>query len=378
MATSIIRGMKTHNPFVIHGYEGPEFFCDRAEETRKLRSAAENGRNVTLLAERRIGKTGLVRHFFESLRKEREWRTVYLDIFATSSLAEFTKQFASAVIGSMDSRLDKAVVAASKFFKSLKPELSVDSMTGAPLVSFGLAPKSVESTLKECFDYLGSRGNCVVAIDEFQQIAAYPESGTEALLRSYVQFLPDARFVFAGSRHHLMTEMFASSKRPFFNSTQTLPLDRIPRDAYFDFAQSRMSRSCKLEAGAFDLLYSLFDGITWYVQTVLNRLFERGSATEADVRATVEELLQEKTWEFSALFKSLPAGSRRLLKAVAAEGVARTVTGAAFLSAHSLGGSASVHLALRRLLENELLYDTGDGYVVYDRLFGFWLARLPR
>ena len=52
--------MKRKNPFVIYGYEGPETFCDRVEETAKMLAAVRNGRNVTLLAERRIGKTGLI------------------------------------------------------------------------------------------------------------------------------------------------------------------------------------------------------------------------------------------------------------------------------------------------------------------------------
>ena len=53
-------------------------------------------------------------------------------------------------------------------------------------------PTEEESTLKEIFDYLGSsEKRCYIAIDEFQQIAEYPEKGVEALLRSYIQFLPN-------------------------------------------------------------------------------------------------------------------------------------------------------------------------------------------
>ena len=52
------------------------------------------------------------------------------------------------------------------------------------------------------------------------------------------------------------------------------------------------------------------------------------------------------------------------------------VTGADFLSRHDLGGASSVHLSLNKLLEDELLYGDADGYVVYDRLFGIWLARV--
>ena len=369
--------MKQRNPFIIYGYEGPKNFCDRIAETEKLNAAIENGRNVTLLAERRIGKTGLIQHYFERLRKEGRRATVYVDIFATSSLFEFTRQFAAAVIGSMDSRLDKAILAATRFFKSFKPEISLDAVTGTPSFSIGLQPRHVETTMKECFDYLGERGDCVVAIDEFQQIGTYAESGTEALLRSYVQFLPNTRFVFAGSRHHMMTEMFSSAKRPFYNSTQTIQLDRINRDIYYDFAAQRMPKSCGFTRKTFDRIYSMFDGITWYVQAVMNRLYERGTASDRDVSTVVDELLQEKSWEYAALLKTLPPGSVRLLKAIAHEGKARMVTSGKFIATHSLHGASSVQIALKRLLEDELLYEMEDGYVVYDRLFGFWLTRLP-
>ena len=370
--------MKARNPFVIYGYEGPDTFCDRKVEAEKLKAALENGRNVTLLAERRIGKTGLVRHLFEGLRQEGRWTTVYVDIFATSCLVEFTKQLAAAVVGSMDSRLDKAISAATRFFRSFRPEITVDAATGLPSFSFGLDPRNVEATLKECFDYLGSHGDCVVAIDEFQQIGTYPETGTEALLRSYVQFLPQTRFIFAGSRHHMMMEMFSSAKRPFFNSTQTLPLERIDKEVYFEFARERMSPACNLARETFDRVYAMFDGITWYVQAVMNRMYERGAASLDDIGPVVDGLLHEKEWEYAALLKSLPGGSSRLLKAVARAGKAKFVTSADFMAANSLRGSSSVHLALEKLLEDELLYDADDGYVVYDRLFGFWLARLPK
>lgn len=371
-----ICAMKYRNPFVVYGYEGPESFCDRNSETEKLKSALENGRNVTLLAERRIGKTGLIKHLFNSLQNEGRWATIYVDIFATSSLLEFTRQLAASVIGSMDTRMDKAIVAASRFFKSFRPHVSVDPATGTPTFSFGLEARNVDATLKECFEYLGGRGECVVAIDEFQQIASYSEKGTEAMLRSHVQFMPNTRFIFAGSRHHMMTEMFSSAKRPFFNSTQTLPLERIDRDTYYDFARKLMSPVCDLSREVFERVYSMFDGITWYVQTMMNRMYERQSATLQEIGLVVDELLQEKSWEYAALLKTLPTGSVRLLKAVAKEGKIKAVTGMEFLSAYSLGGASSVHLSLKRLLEDELLYEYDDGHVVYDRLFGIWLSRL--
>lgn len=370
--------MRDLNPFVIHGYSSPETFCDREAETEKLLRAIENGRNVTLLAERRIGKTGLICHLFHQLRAQGRLPCILVDVFATQNLLEFTKCFASAVIGSMDTRLDKALQIATGFFRSFRPNLTVDAVTGAPTLSFGLQPLPVESTLKECFGYLSAKGPCVVALDEFQQVADYPEKGTEALLRASVQQLPETRFIFAGSRHHLMTEMFASAKRPFYSSTQTLPLERIDPERYFAFAQRHMAAAgVELARDVFDRVYAMFDGVTWNVQVMLNRLYERRRAGQTDVQEVVSELLQEKSWEYAALLRSLPAGVVRLLKAVARAHCVKEPTAATFLAANALHGASSVRLSAKKALEDELLYETDEGLVVYDRLFAIWLSRLP-
>lgn len=61
---------KLVNPFIYQGYESPEYFCDREAETATLLSHLKNGRNVTLISPRRIGKTGLIKNAFFYLEEE--------------------------------------------------------------------------------------------------------------------------------------------------------------------------------------------------------------------------------------------------------------------------------------------------------------------
>ena len=84
------------NPFLLSGYVSPEYFCDRARETSDLLEAVENGRNVTLLSPRRMGKTGLVQHLFHALRREGKWTPIYVDVFAARDLSDFARRLASA------------------------------------------------------------------------------------------------------------------------------------------------------------------------------------------------------------------------------------------------------------------------------------------
>lgn len=79
-------------------------------------------------------------------------------------------------------------------------------------------------------------------------------------------------------------------------------------------------------------------------------------------------------YEGSDYFCDRERETEKLLKAIAKDGRVKEATGSDFLSRHDLGGASSVHLSLNKLLEDELLYEDADGYVVYDRLFGMWLA----
>ncbi len=372
--------MELDNPFLLEGYYTPEYFCDRASETETIIDALHNGRNMTLIAPRRMGKTGLAHNAFYRLRERQpDIVTFYMDIFSTQSLGDFVRLFASTVLGKLDSAPQKAYNRVLQFIRSCHPVFTFDEATGMPKVTIEVSPAEEESTLKEIFDYLASsEKRCYIAIDEFQQIAEYPEKGVEALLRSYIQFLPNANFIYSGSKQHLMSEMFASAKRPFFQSTQFLTIDTIDREKYADFAMNHFAKhGIKLPREIFDAVYDKFDGITWYVQCLLNRLYGYNRDVDAELLARAsEQVVTERSQIFANLLKAYTPGHVRLLKAIAREGCVESVLSGSFIAKHGLVAASSVSSALKKLLDNELVYQSDNGYVIYDRLMAEWLRSL--
>ena len=369
--------MKQNNPFAVVGYNGPEYFCDREKETAKFVAAIENDRNVTLIAPRRYGKTGLIHHVQRQLSSE--CTSIYLDIFALKNLSEFARAFASAVVGSLDTPVEKTLATVAKFFKSCRPTV-LPQENGMPKFSFDVVPQQAEATIAETFEYLKRRDRrAVITIDEFQQILEFPETGTEAMLRSHVQDVPWVRFVFAGSRHHMMGEMFLSAKHPFYQSTDIMSLDVIDRAKYAEFACRHFNAAGQtFDDGAFTALYRRFDGITWYLQSILNRIWQNGegftSATQID--EVVDDLVKDRSIIFRDLYFSQNESSQQLLSAIATDGEAREVLSGSFLLRHRLAATSSVRSALKVLQKKDLIYRTENGWVVYDRIFGEWLRRL--
>lgn len=369
--------MKPNNPFLIAGYHSPEFFCDRKAESSTILEALYNGRNITLIAPRRMGKTGLIHHVFYQLKEQKsDVVTLYMDIYSTQLLGDFVRLFANTVLGQLDSVPQKALNRIGQFIRSCRPVFTFDEITGTPKVTVDVSPTEEESTLKEIFDYLGSsEKRCYIAIDEFQQIAEYPEKGVEALLRSYIQFLPNVNFIFAGSKQHVMQEMFTSSKRPFYQSTQLLTIGTVNRDEYADFAMAHFAKNnLQLPREVFDAIYDKFDGHTWYIQNLLNRLYGYNRDVEmASITYAMEQIVAEQSYSYADLLKAYPAGHVRLLKAIAQEGCVKEVLAGNFISKHKLRAASSVSSALKKLVANELVYQTTDGYIIYDRFMGEWL-----
>lgn len=373
--------MKPNNPFLISGYYSPAYFCDRKQETETMINALHNGRNITLIAPRRMGKTGLIKNVFYKLHeKQPDIVTLYMDIYSTQNLGDFIRLFASTVLGQLDSAPQKALSRVSQFLKSCRPAFTFDELTGVPKVTIDIAPSSEETTLKEIFDYLQSSDKrCYIAIDEFQQIAEYPEKGIEALLRSYIQFMPNIHFVFAGSKQHVMQEMFLSAKRPFYQSTQTLSIDRIDKKEYYHFAAEYFNQQGRdLDEPTFDYLYNEFSGHTWYIQVLLNRLYGYNAPIDIQlVNYAIEEIVAESTYTYENLLAAYTATSVKLLKAVAKERRVKEINSGEFITEYKLKAASSVNSALKKLIDNELIYKSTEDYIVYDHFMAIWLRKLP-
>lgn len=366
-----------NNPFIVHGYAGPEYFCDREKETGSIVSALRNGRNITLIAPRRIGKTGLIHNVFHEIkRKDRSSLCIYLDIFSTRCLQDFIRVLGKGIFNEMYSHGERMLQKLLTILGRCRPVVSMDALTGMPTVTFDIAPFTEEQTISDIFtNIVKSDKRCYIAIDEFQQIAQYPETGTEALLRSQIQFMPNVNFIFAGSSQHLMAEMFVSAKRPFYNSTQLMSLQPINRDNYYAFAASFFKRrGSSLSEEVFSYIYDMFDGYTWYVQTILNRLYTIGHEVDRQTAAGIVcQVVDENAPVYQTLISLLPSQQLNLLLAIAKERIVSAPTNGSFIARHNLKAASTVNSAMKQLIAKELIYKGEKGYMVYDRFLALWL-----
>lgn len=373
---------KIDNPFVEYGYFGSEYFCDRETETETLLGALHNGRNVTLMAPRRMGKTGLIKHVFEHIEaNEPEAVCFYIDIFSTKTLEQMVRKMAEAIVGRLDSPVQSIKRKLQEIVASIRPTMTFDQMDGTPQLSLDLVPERTRTSLKQLFEYIKvSERTCYMAIDEFQQVVSYKEESVDALIRSMIQFIPNLHIIFSGSEQHLLAEMFMSPKHPFFHSTQIMTLGAISEDSFFSFAHKFFSdQGRELVRDDFNYLYNTFEGHTWYLQATLNRMWEQKDAPldKQLIIDSVNRLVQEQEPVFQNYCNLLTTNQMAVLQAIAKEGKVKEPTAHAFITRHRLPSQSSVRMAIKSLVQKQLLFaDPKSGYSVYDRFFAIWLRRM--
>ncbi|GHV45076.1 ATPase [Bacteroidia bacterium] len=366
------------NPFITNGYAGAEYFCDRVQETKDITSLLKNGNNLAIISPRRLGKTDLLRHCFAQKEVQENYYCFIIDIYSTRSVSDLVNKMGHEILNVLKGNGKKAWTAFVQSLKSLKSEISYD-INGTPSWSVGLGQiQNPEITLDEIFQYLNAADKrCLVAIDEFQQIAKYPESNVEATLRTYVQYCSNAQFVFAGSQRHLMGAMFTSPSRPFYQSVTVMNLNTIPLEKYREFAAKMFQNYDKeIDTQVVDLLYEQFDGITFYLQKVLNILFmntEKGQICTVDmVDIAIKYIIDFTANTYDDLLYQLPDKQKQVLVAISKTGKVKNILSQKFVLATGLT-SSSIKSAVKGLLEKDLITVEKGAHQLYDKFFERWL-----
>lgn len=118
----------------------------------------------------------------------------------------------------------------------------------------------------------------------------------------------------------MMALMFTSRSRPFYHSSSIMGLEAINEQNYLEFANHHLSKINKeISAEAFSYLYHRFDGITWYIQYVLNMLYTSISDSRVlgkeDVEYCIESILLQHRFCLSGFavpaYQQAEAGAHR-------------------------------------------------------------------
>jgi len=365
------------NPFVygkeVRGYQ----FYDRRESCEELSGYLKDGStNVVLYAPRRYGKTSLVIRVLERLKAE-GMDTLLFDVSKVPTVETFCEAYASAVYA-VYGGLPEIANKITRYLIHLHPTFTA-SMKGVSL-RFDYGERMNEQSLSDVLE-LPERLSAetgrplAVAFDEFQDIGLLSKTmRMEACFRSVIQSHQKVRYVFLGSKTHLMKRMFGAASRPFYKSALNMKVGKPPREESAEFVMSRFADAgIAVTPEALERILAVSENIPYYVQAVSGQVFvlvaDRPSpaVTAADVDAAVLRLVDVGADYYAEVVRNLPPSQILLLEALSEEPTDRFDD--AYRRRHNLPSLSTVHSSARGLLERGLVESDKKGYALGDPLF---------
>ena len=376
------------NPFVYGEVVPAASFVDRLDELNRLVADLTDGQKVFLISPRRYGKSSLIRRALAAIARSGAL-TVEVTVSSFSSYVAFLEGYARALIAA-ETKWDRARSWLRDAIQSARAEVRYspgETTIGDITVSFPTVrtARDVSRLAQEIFALPGrlaeARGRkLVVALDEFQAIAAFDGGSVEHAMRAAVQHQRDVGYVFAGSEPSLMERMLGP-KRPFYKAGPVMRLDKIPADVFANFINARFSRSgFKPDPGLGAAVVELAGNLPYDVQRLAHETWDevraggRRRATLDDLHQALRRLLAEQQTMFEAIWQRLTLAQRAVLRAVVVED-GRNLLSADVRERQRLGGASTVQAALAALVRDDVVSREGGRYGVVDSLLREWIAR---
>ena len=383
------RDIGVANPFKYGGEVSGYRFYDRKEDAKKLhRRLADGSTNVVLYAPRRYGKTSLVLKVLEQLRTEDAIPGLIFDMTKASSLERFCTEYANAVFALVGGRKELFHKIAD-WLQHLHPKISFGGDGGAPGVTFDYGERMSALSISEVLDLpeklmheLGDKP-LVVAFDEFQEVGEMSkEFPLENIFRSCIQSHRNVRYVFLGSKTHLLKRMFGDHARPFYKSALPMPLGKPPEAESVEFIVARF-REERLEISETDAaeIVRISENIPYYLQAMSSLTYEkvtearRNRVEAADVAAAADELVGLNVGLFEEQMRNFSDAKCALVRALAEEPT--TAFDESYRERHQLQTYSTVHSALKDLIDDGTVGSDDAGYRLGDPMLTRYIRQSP-
>lgn len=368
-------------PFVYGELAEDENFIDRIDDRSQLKTFLCNGINVTLISPRRWGKSSLVKATMKEIMAERNDTVVcFIDAFRLNSEKEFYNAFASSVVNSVATTLDKGMELVRNYLKNFSARLKLKGSLIDVEVDLHLKDSAinVEELLNLPQKLAQERGmRVIVCIDEFQKLAEFPEwKSMEGMLRSVWQQQQDVTYCLYGSKRHMLMDIFTNSNKPFYRFGQTLYLKKIESRYWIEYIVNTFRETGKEISEEYAArICSTMENHSWYVQQFSFFIWAATDTvvTEEIMQRQLQSVLDTNMPVFEAETERLAASQVAMLRAVA-DGEQR-LNSADAVSKYHLGGPQSITRNKSVLIRMDIL-EKQDGKLVFvDPLYKLWFMK---
>ncbi|MBI2342978.1 MAG: hypothetical protein HYV02_01365 [Deltaproteobacteria bacterium] len=361
-----------------------ENICNLHAEQKALWDGIERKAKLVVYGHRNSGKTSLLKSVIipKFRRKHKRAFVLFVDVMEVKTLASIHERIRNAFGYSFGESFPgkQFLTSVKQFLRGLRPQISVDEVTGLPTLTLGNASRPASESFSELFAII--RGKIapqvptLVVFDEFQDIALVEEA--QGLMRQALQEFRDTPLIVMGSKQHLLAGMLAKPNAPLAGFGEDIAFGPIPYREYYHymaerFAPHKIQISSEGSVQLQDLLHRNPEAINMVCATLV-REFTHHTVTGADLHVAIDRTVENRRSRYETYLAQCSAKEERLLIVMAKETIIRQPTGKSVLKNVSVS-PRGMQLIMAHLLNRSIVERSDRGYQLSDPLFQRFLQQ---
>lgn len=345
-----------------------EAFCNRLDETARLKLCIEQRRPVLLVSPRRYGKTSLALHAIHQTKLP----FAHIDFFSAVDEQDIERAILNGIgklIGLMESLPKKALALASEVFEGAKIR-AVLSKVGVTIEVENRREKPANTILEvlERLEKLAEKTNnkLVLFFDKFQCLGEVaPDHGMEGVLRQVAQLTKSISFIFSGSNRHVLNQLFEDRKRPFYKLCERITLDRIAEPDYVRHIQNIALKKwgSKLDEETLRSVFFHSERHPYYLNLLCSRMvYEKFKPSCSTINDLWNKYVMEERSNVGAEIELLSKNQKKLLTVLSRTNGTYSPLGNDFIQLAKMS-KATVDQSLTFLERHDYINKAHDGFV---------------
>lgn len=362
----------TENPFKFGKIVvGPDFI-GRERELKEIGSDVRSSQNVILYSRRRLGKSSLINELFR--RMEDDVIPVYVDMYNVWTVEDLVEELIGRTLSKAYGPMEKAISMAGEALRSLRPRIILES--GAIHVEVEHLRR--DHDLKEALNFpqkvaekKGKR--VIVAFDEFQEITHLDGDQLERAMRSVLQHHDKVSYIFAGSRTHMLKEIFEHKDRAFYHFGKIMTMGNIETTDFKPAIMARFeSTTGSIPVSIVERVLEVTRGHPYNTQQLCHELWYmslEGALKVDSIEAALEKVIEHKNDLYEHIWNSMRSSVQKELLVALAEDQSMDIYSQSAIAKYQLKSSSNVQKAYNALVKKDLL----EGTEYTDPMFRAWI-----
>ena len=352
-------------------------FCNRKNETERLKFNLIESRPTLSVSSRRYGKTSLALHTI----KQEKLHYAQFDFLSAVCIDDIEKIILRGM-GQLLERIEKgprkALKLATDIFSGLSIKLSSDVIGLS--VEINKRSNSMAThilSILERAEKLSIKYNIkiVLLFDEFQRVFQVSEDQSiESIIRQVAQESKNLSFIFSGSNRYLLDKVFSDRNRPLYKLCDRFNLERISSHHYLKYIYRVAKKTDRhIDEDAIEKVFHYTERHPYYMNLLCSRLWILKVIKVDDVdRAWAAYAFEERSSVANEL-DLLSNSQRKLLAALARSNGTNEPRGRDFKVKANMPG-ATIAQALTVLEKKDFVFKDSQGiYKILDPVMKYIL-----